>query len=134
MVCNVAKAPDTPDLEAPLLAELARIERGIADLEAQRATLQGMITRYRQENIPLKDVSRKNSFKRIITEKKILETIAATPTHARADAIFRAACTVHFGLKESTFRSYLHRLKERGLIESSRERGYWKFARKEPAG
>ena len=133
MVCNMAKALDTSDLEAPLLAELARIEKSIAALEVQRTALQGMITRYRQESIPLRDVSRKNSFKRIITEKKILETITMSPPHTRADAIFRAACTVHFGLKESTFRSYLHRLKERGLIEPSTVRGYWKLARMGPA-
>ena len=118
-------------IEGPLLAELAAIERRIADLEAERSALQRLITKVRQQKIAAQDVTRKNSFDRIMVESKILELLGQTEKYLSTRELYREAKRVNYSLRDGTFRSYVHRLKERGLIESSKNtKGYWKLARK----
>jgi DNA-binding transcriptional ArsR family regulator len=114
-------------LEQKLVAELADIERKIGDLQQERAAVQRMLLRARQENLLNKDVTRKNSFNRILVEEKILEILREKNRFVRTSEIFKACQTVIYSLKDQTFRSYLHRLKERGLIEPSIGRGFWRL-------
>lgn len=118
-------------IEGPLLAQLADIERRIADLEGERAALQRLITKVRQQKLIMQDVTRKNSFDRILVENKILEILGQTEKYVSARSLYKEARLVNFNLKDTTFRSYMHRLKERGLVEASANiRGYWKLIRK----
>ena len=120
-------APDVKHLlEEPLLSQLAKIERQIAELEGEKLALQRLITTVRQRNLPVRDVTRKSSFGRILVENKILTVLRERGSAgASIDVLFKEAWSVSFDLKNSTFRSYLHRMKGRGLIE---RRGYGRWA------
>jgi DNA-binding transcriptional ArsR family regulator len=131
MVRNMSALPKSPATEGALLAQLAQIERQIADLEGEKIALQRLIARFRRENIALQDVTRKNSFTRILVEKRILERLEKSEGHTTTQDLFREARAADYDLKGNTFRSYLHRLKERGLIDSA-AKGYWRLAKPLP--
>jgi DNA-binding transcriptional ArsR family regulator len=122
----MSESPERATLEQQLVAELADIERKIGELEQERSAVQRMLLRARQENLLNRDVTRKNSFNRILVENKILETLEKSNKFVRTSELYSEAQRVVYSLKDQTFRSYLHRLKERGLIEASLNRGFWK--------
>ena len=128
--CNMPQLPDRTALEGRLLAELEEIERRIADLEGERSALRRMIMRIRQQNLSAREVTRKNSLDRVLVEKKILETLGNSEGYVRARQLLLAARSVDYSLKDVTFRSYIYRLKEKGLIESGTIRGYWRLVKK----
>jgi len=117
------------ELEAQILAELAEIEQKIGDLVTERTALQRMLTRVRQKNLGNKDVTRRNSYDRILVEDQILDALkdaAGSPLTVR-ELYARAKATI-YQLKDSTFRSHLHRMKQRGLVKPSNIRGRWLIA------
>lgn len=117
-----ATAKPMPDdlLEMRLLGELAAVERRIHELEQERVSLQRLITRVRRENLAARDVTRKNSIGRVLVENAIMQRLNEVPGRsARTSDLWRAARSTDLRLKESTFRSHIHRLKGRGLIESA---------------
>jgi hypothetical protein len=127
----MASGTEKPAAESSLLTELADVERRIADLERERAALQRLITKVRQQNLTAQDVTRRNSFDRILAESKILELLGKTEKYVRVAELYREARLVNYNLKDTTFRSYMHRLREKGLIEpSSTTRGFWRLVRK----
>jgi len=117
-------------LEQRILSELAEIGAKIQRLTADRAALEDFLGRVRRDNLGSKDVTRKNSYTRIVVENRILEALDHEKRPASARLLFTTAQLVAYGLKPQTFRSYLHRLKERGLIAPSARRGYWERAKK----
>jgi hypothetical protein len=124
--------------EALLLTQLAGIERQIADLERQRFTLQRLVIRVRQQGLSTQDVTRKNSFDRIMAENAIVTVLSSAPGGSRPgyvsmDEIHREVRLAVPTIKPTTFRSYLHRMKERGLIEQSDPRGHWRLAQRPSA-
>jgi DNA-binding response OmpR family regulator len=113
--------------EAQLLAQLAEIEAKISELILEKETLQRLITRLRHSSVPTRDVTRKNSFDRILLENTILETLrGAQGRPVSAAELLKAAQSVKFDLKPNTFRSYIHRLYKSGAIQPYRAMaGYW---------
>ena len=102
------------------MGELAALERRIHELESERATLQRLIMKVRKENLATREVTRKNSIGRVLVENAILERINEVPGRSvRTNDLWRAASATDLRLKQSTFRSHIHRLKGRGLIESA---------------
>ena len=116
-------------VESQLLAQLVDIERRLADLEAERAAVQRILFRVRQQNPATHDVTRRSSFDRLLVEDKILDILRNSEGYVRVDEIHQAVRSVVRDLKSSTFRSYLHRMKEKGLIEASYARGHWRIIR-----
>ena len=121
---------DGNSLESQLLAQLAEVEKRIVELTAERETLQRLITKARHKNIHMKDVTRKNSFDRILIENSVLEILKESGTSVRTKKMLSVVQSVVYGLKDSTFRSHLHRMKEKGLIKPSYYHGSWDIVEK----
>lgn len=111
-------------IEAQLLRQLSIIEEKMFELEQEKKSVQRIIMRVRREDVARKDVSRKNSVDRVMVEEKILKTLRDNSKAIRTSILFSAAQQVNFNLKKNTFRSHLHRMKNKGQISSS-DHGYW---------
>jgi hypothetical protein len=128
-VTATMKSEDRALLETHLLAQITAIEQDITKLEAQRDTLRDLLFRARRENATLRDVTRKNSFDRILIEGKIVNLLKAATRPIPTQRLWLAAQEVNLRLRSATFRSYVHRLKSKGLIVSAGH-GYWSAAEK----
>lgn len=123
----MAQGKSEPNFEARLLAELADIDRRIADLTSDRRAIERLLLKARRSAMAGKDVSRKNSLGRILVERTVLATLGETEQPRRGVELFRIARGVDYELKDVTFRSYLHRMKQKGLIENPRRLpGWWR--------
>jgi hypothetical protein len=118
-------------LERRLLKEIADIDARVAELQTTRRSLERLVVKVRRE-APVEGgkVARKNSAGRILIEQAIVESLRAALKPMTNKAIFTAARAVDYDLKEVTLRSYLHRMKARGLIEhSGAQGGSWQLRR-----
>lgn len=113
------------DLEVSLLRQLTEIEQNLEVLSAERDVIKRLILKARKDDLNLRDVRRKNSIDRIVIESGILEVLRGAKRGIRTKQIFATIRISAPQLKSATFRSHLHRLKERGLIVSVRGHGYW---------
>lgn len=59
---------------------------------------------------------RKNSFQRGLAEERIISALKSSSKPMKAKDIFSKLDKVHLDFKESTFRSYLTRMKGKGLL------------------
>jgi len=125
--------PDNANtLEAQLVAQLTGVKQEIVRLEAQRDTLEALLFRARRELNRL-DVTRKNSLNRVLIENSILEALRRSRKALPTKVLFYTARSFNPQLRNTTFRSYLHRLKTKGLIFSSIGHGFWTAMEPEPA-
>lgn len=115
--------------EARLMHELEAIESRIRDLELERAALRRQLMKARWESSSLRDVSRKNSASRVMVEQRVLAELEGATRPVPLARLFEAARHANYDLQQNTFRTYLHRLKEKGLIENP-VRGAWRLVRK----
>lgn len=113
-------------LEAMILRQIKEIDQKIAELEQEKRVLNRTLLKARHAGAAKKDVNRKNSIERIIIETKIMEIIRSSKPHVSSASIYRQVKYVSPNLKDSTFRSHIHRLKQKGFIESS-TKGYWRL-------
>src|ERR1700722_14674005 len=113
-------------LSANVRAQLAEIERRIADLIAIREGL--LRTSLWVGNDNMEGLS-SNSYNRLLIEREIVETLtAAEGISLPTRELFNRTRATNPWLKYSTFRSHLTRLKDRGIIESeTRAHGCWKL-------
>jgi hypothetical protein len=112
----MSKKPDLANLEERLIAEMADIERKIGELLKEKMSLQRILQRVRAESLVKVDVTRKNSYNKILVEHTIIETLKSSSKPLTTSKLSSGAKDVVYGLKDSTIRSYLFRMKERGLI------------------
>lgn len=110
-----------------LQAEIRAIDLKIADLTAERHALTRILERTRSEVFTAAGPTRKNSYSKIVVEQEILQTLRSRVVPVSSADLLAAARTVRYNLKPVTFRTHLHRLKAKGLITNSDEkgRGYW---------
>ena len=99
----------------------------IAALRQEQDALKRQLIKARWETHALRDVNRKNSAPRVLVEERVLATLRREGKAMHNGKLFMEARLVNFELIPSTFRTYLHRMKEKGLI-MSRRRGYWEVA------
>jgi Fe2+ or Zn2+ uptake regulation protein len=118
------KPEDRTLLETHLLAQITSVEQEITKLTAERDTLRDLLARARRENSTLRDVTRKNSFDRILIESRILNLLKAASKPVPTSRLWWAAQEINPRLRNTTFRSHLHRLKSKGLI-ASENHGFW---------
>jgi hypothetical protein len=125
---DTADTVDTADAvspaEARLIAELSNIDHQIGDLLKEKEAIQRVLIRIRQQKVKKTDVTRKNSFNRILIESRVVEILKYAKRPISTMQLYSAAKDVIYTLKENTFRSCLHRMKKSGLIVS-KGRGDW---------
>lgn len=122
------KPEDRSHLETHLLAQITSAEQELAKLTQERDTLRDLLLKVRRENVSLRDVTRKNSFDRILIENRIMNILKAASKPVKSQRLWWAALEISPRLRGPTFRSYLHRLKSRDLIESEAH-GLWTATR-----
>jgi predicted transcriptional regulator len=104
-------------LEHRILQQLNETIRRRQELEAEENSLRRLLVKVRNETLKSKDVTRKNSVNRILVEDRILDMLARSKQGVSAANLGREALYFFPNLKPATFRSYLHRLSTRGVIE-----------------
>lgn len=118
------KPEDRTLLEGHLLGQITSIEQELARLTLQRDTLRDLLVKVRRENVSLRDVTRKNSIDRVLIENRIMNILRAASKPVKSQRLWWAAQEISPRLRSTTFRSYLHRLKSKGLIQSETH-GLW---------
>jgi|GEM_PF-3291656 len=113
--------------ERRLEKEIALLDKQIAELTKEKEALQRQLRKERITNSPFKDVNRKNSISRIMVENRIIEILAYLQKPMSVRKLYEETKHVNFELKENTFRTYLHRLKEKDIIERGKNTGEWKI-------
>jgi DNA-binding transcriptional ArsR family regulator len=122
-----AEKSSTSNLVAKLTAEIRAIDVKIVDLTAERHALTRILERTKSELFTAAATTRKNSFSKVVVEQEILQTLRRRLVPVSSADLLAAARTVRYDLRPETFRSHLHRLKAKGLIENAagKRRGYW---------
>lgn len=129
---NIMASPENSTVETKLLEQIKEIDQRVTELNAEKSALQRLFFKVRRENVAAHDVTRKNSVNRILIENKILETLDDAGGVVSSRKLFQSARGAIYELKESTFRSHLHRMKARGLIQLSHNlQGFWTLPKKE---
>ena len=120
-----SEKPTATYFERRLQQEIEAIELKLSELTAERDALRRQLIKARWENHTLRDVNRKNSASRVMVEQRVLAALeqAAKPMTSRK--LFEVARLANFELNENTFRTHLHRMKGKGLIENV-SRGKWR--------
>jgi hypothetical protein len=104
-------------LERRILEQLDATTRRLRELETERDTLRRLLVEVRNKAIKARDVTRKNSVTRVLIEDRILQTLRRSEQGVSTAILGREVSYFFPKLKGATFRSYLHRLSARGLIE-----------------
>ncbi|WP_156141094.1 hypothetical protein [Sphingomonas sp. 37zxx] len=106
--------------EKKLLGEISALNQRILALEQERKTLERLLVRSRRENAAATEVARLSSGSRILVEQSVLNYLKELNGRSAATyELKRVAEGIELKIKESTFRSHLHRLKLRNLIKSA---------------
>lgn len=111
--------------ERRLQQEIEAIELKLKELTAERDALKRQLIKARWENHHLRDVNRKNSASRVMVEQRVIGALEQATKSMTSSQLFEIARLANFELKENTFRTHLHRMKEKGLIENV-SRGRWR--------
>ena len=112
--------------EKRILADLEGIEQRLRELTIEKNALIRQLARARAEREGLQFSVRKNSMNRVLAENSVLKSLREKDGELNFNTLYLNAKDTNFDLKESTFRTYLNRMKEKGLIGPSRKyRGHW---------
>lgn len=111
--------------EVRLQRDIEEIENEINTLEESKKVLQRLLMEVRKRDGFRTPIRRRNSVDRVMIETAIRRALYGKASVKSRD-IYEATKKVSTDLKHSTFRSHLHRMKERGLI-SQHGRGSWKL-------
>jgi hypothetical protein len=117
-------AADPRTVEEVCLADLERIEREISALQKEKEYITRVLARARQQNADLKDVTRKNSINRVLIESAIIRIIGESRPPVSAKRLNKMLSEIRHNMPDVTLRSYLFRMKQKGLIASA-GRGAW---------
>lgn len=106
--------------------ELEEIERQIKELEDEKRALQRQLAKARSERTGLQAVTRKNSLNRVVAENSVIEFLRRNGNKPLSmKQLYKNALLTNYDLKENTFRTYLHRMKEKEIIKPARITGHW---------
>lgn len=111
-----------------LQKEIEDIETKIKELTQEQAALKRQLVKAKRDTALLDGVTRKNSATRIMVENRILAVLKNSEQSLSSARLFREALFVDFQMNHNTFRTYLHRMKNRGLIKLSGKSGMWVVA------
>ncbi len=113
--------------EKRIQLEIEEINTRIRDLTLEKLALQRQLVKAKSANSGVKSETRKNSINRVMVESKILGELSQSKKPVSARLLYKVAQLANFELKETTFRTYLHRMKKRGLIQSVGNNGTWRI-------
>ena len=114
--------------EARLILEVSKIDQQIAELLREKDALIRQLLKARARDQSLRDVTRLNSGQRVLVEDAVLGLLQTTGAPCSPSKILaHVRKEVAHDLNENTLRTYLHRMKERGLVTNP-SRGAWLFA------
>ena len=105
------------DIEQSILRQIANINQQIRDLQGEQRTLERLLLRVRRGDETQREVTRKNSVTKILIENTILAALRSASKPMGARDLYAAVRNVAPDLKNSTFRSHLKRMKDRGDIQ-----------------
>jgi hypothetical protein len=119
----------SPDLAIQTLAEIAEIDRRIASLVELRDGLKRVFVNASKSDFADPPHTQMNDTRRTMIEHVVVEMLAKADGYClKTKELFDGARTISAHLKYVTFRSYLHRLKRRGVISSENtEYGSWRL-------
>jgi predicted nuclease with TOPRIM domain len=112
--------------EKRLTREVEEIEERIKELKEEKSNLLRQIAKAHAERTGIQSVTRKNSLHRVLAENSVVELLKNNG-RAPTAKLFHNAQLTNFDLKETTFRTYLHRMKKKNIIKTSRAVGYWEL-------
>ena len=112
--------------EARLHQDLRELEQEIVRLQQAKAVIQRLLSEARTRDGFKTPTKRRNSVDRVMIETAIRRALYGRSSVKTRD-IYKEVQEVSSDLKHSTFRSHLHRMKEKGLI-MQHGRGAWKLA------
>ncbi|MFA8387621.1 MAG: hypothetical protein ACEPO2_18540 [Pelagibaca sp.] len=121
------QTPKISRLEEALIIELTEVLERSKELEAEAAALRRQIAKAAAKRQGLEFATRKNSINRVLAENSVLEALRASEKPLKTHDLYKAARQTNSFLKENTFRTYLHRMKKRGVIKTARRVGEWHF-------
>lgn len=113
--------------EKRLTAEIEDIEQRIKTLVEEKRALQRQLAKAHAERSGLQQTSRKNSINRVLAENIVLQTLREEGKPVSTAKLYKNALVANYELKENTFRTYLHRMKKKGLIKTARNVGSWEL-------
>ena len=113
--------------EKRLQGELEALEERIRDLEKEKSALLRQIAKARADRQGLQYVSRRNSQNRVLAENSVLMLLKEKGRPLSTLELYKNARFTNYDLKEGTFRTYLHRMKAKGLIATAGHVGMWKL-------
>ena len=111
--------------EDRLTKEIEEIEAKIKRLEAAKRTLVIQKSKARAERAGLSFSTRKNSMNRVLAENAVIEALRKRAHSMSTAELYQEALVTNYRLKENTFRSYLHRMKNAGIIKTAGHVGRW---------
>lgn len=129
------KHPSEPELsyfEQRLRDELKGVEARIKELEQEAVVLRRQLAKAHAERTGLRAVPRKNSINRVLAENAVLEGLREHKRPLPTAVLYKRALSTNPQLRENTFRTYLHRMKNRGLIKTARRAGEWELPSSQP--
>jgi hypothetical protein len=116
-------------LEQRLIREIEGVDQQIRGLQQQRSMLETLLLKARRENVATRTVSRRNSVGRILVETVIIEALKAAKRPLNNFELHQAVRLRDPTVKDTTFRSHLHRLAQRDqIVRVAGRRGVWKAA------
>lgn len=118
--------------ERRLMQAIEEVDARIKELQDEKTALMRQLRVARWESDSLKDVNRKNSGVRVMVERRVLDALRAAKKPVTSDALYKEALKANFELKDGTFRTHLHRMKAKGLLQSAGW-GLWRISPTEAA-
>lgn len=115
--------------EKRLTREIEEIEARMKSLSEEKSALQRQLAKARADRTGIQSVTRKNSLNRVLAENSVIEYLKQKGTASTAQ-LYRNAQLTNFDLKETTFRTYLHRMKRKDMIKTARTVGRWELVGK----
>lgn len=113
--------------EARITRELNAVEDEIRRLQAEAVVLRRQLGKAQAERLGLQHATRKNSMDRVLVENSVVEQLRETSPLSAKVLLRRARLSVPH-LKDNTFRTYLYRMKKRGIIRTARKVGEWQLS------
>ncbi|WP_247996640.1 hypothetical protein [Brucella tritici] len=113
--------------ERRLEREIASLDADIERLKAEKVALTKQLAKARADREGLQFTTRKNSMARVLAENAVLKALKASGREMKVLELFREARGTNSELKESTFRTYLNRMKTKGMIRPGKYVGEWRL-------
>jgi len=111
----MSETEELTPLERAVLKEINEIDKKISALQEEKRILNRTLFRSKVSKVSA-SIPRKNSIERVYIEGKILELLKSSKGGIGWGGIYKEMLWEKADLKETTLRTYLFRLKERGLI------------------